>query len=109
MPDPHALADSIYKSLNESLGSILNGAAEDIEAYLEEIANDLAQAHLSGNSQLVSELEGQVLALAEVHRIRITTAAKSTFLSVVRALSSFTAAVLSGALTGVIREMNPGQ
>ena len=64
--------------ISESLYELVEGAEEDLKAYGVEIANSLIIAMRTGRADLQRELQDQVVMLAEVHRIRLNTAAKDT-------------------------------
>ena len=54
----------------EGLGEkFLQGMAEDVTAFATELAADLVLAKQEGREDLVAEIQGQVRALAEAHRL----------------------------------------
>jgi len=65
------LQQGVEVALKESFERILEGAQEDIKLYAEGIAKDLLRAIREGDSDLTGELKDQLIALAEIQRIRV--------------------------------------
>ncbi len=69
-----------WKKVVEELGSVLSdrlsglveGAAEDLEAYGKDIAKGIIVALRSGRTDLIDELRDQAIMLAEIHRIKVS-------------------------------------
>ena len=62
--------------IEDSLAELVEGAEEDLKSYGVEIANNLIIAMRTGRADLRRELQDQFVMLAEIHRIRLNTAAK---------------------------------
>ena len=62
--------------IEDSLAELVEGAEEDLKSYGVEIANSLIIAMRTGRADLRRELQDQFVMLAEIHRIRLNTAAK---------------------------------
>ena len=77
------IREELSSVISESLYELVEGAEEDLKAYGVEIANSLIISMRTGRADLRRELQDQCVMLAEIHRIRLNTAAKDVLDNVI--------------------------
>lgn len=80
------LVDGVKSSLVTGLSTIVHGAAEDIEQYAGAIGEIITGAIAEGDDAMVEEQKANLLALAEVNRIRVSASAIGILGSLVSAV-----------------------
>lgn len=74
-----SLKDKLQPVVMKALQGVIDGAAEDLQLFVAQITENIAEAGTVSDSSrqaaLISELEGQIKTVAEVNRLRINNAA----------------------------------
>lgn len=96
-PNYRQITDGIALILAEELAMVIDEAETDLQLLAEEIAPLLVSAAAVGDAEMVMEIEAQVMAIAEVHKIRVATAA----MEAVHRIAGITLRTLSIALGGM--------
>lgn len=100
------LHQAIVEQVASAVGGVVQGAAEDVRKYAGEISTSLAMAMAlpeDRRAQVLAELKGQLGALAELNRIRVSTTAQATLNTIITLASGILSSVLTafGAGLGV--------
>ena len=96
-PNYRQITDGVALILAEELTMVIDEAETDLQLLAEEIAPILVSAAAVGDEEMVREVEDQILAIAEVHKIRVATAA----MEAVHRIAGITLRTLSVALGGM--------
>lgn len=70
-------------ALTSGLQGLLEGAAEDIEAFANAIAAEMTLALSTGDDNAVRELKAQIGVIAEVNRVRVARSQESAILNLI--------------------------
>lgn len=88
--------NELVSALKEGAEGLLEGAAEDVEAYLADIAQDIVRARVAGKDIEQAHLEAQLDLLAAIHRIKVAKAANDTLMRVVGTAKRLAFGLLGG-------------
>lgn len=92
-------ATELASLLRGELSEVLSGAAQDLNNFTLDIANDMTRALRQGKDSLTDELRGQVKLLLEINRLRVRNVA-SDVLDHVLNTAMRVAAMALGNVTG---------
>ena len=95
--DWRVVTENLTGSLRNNLVGVVEGAAEDIEEYVNDIAIDMTRVLKAGKSELDSELRAQLRLVAELNRIRIANAQSAIFDQIITAALGFVSSLLASA------------
>lgn len=76
-------------ALQTALDGLLEGAAADLQQFVIEIGNDMTEAAVTGQTDLIDDLVDQLELVAEQNRIRLSNVAAETLRRTVRAVAKF--------------------
>ena len=99
-----AIVNSLKGILSDELLKVLPDVEADLQAFASQIAPVLVSAAVSGDTALRSELQAQIVAIAEINRIRGNAAAHATIIRV----ANFGLAVLSVGITAAVKAATGG-
>ena len=87
MPTTDELAQFMMGKLKEQFKELVGGATEDVDAFFAELSSDYAQAAITGNQELVNEIQGQLSMLAEKHRLNFQNSTLDTLSMVLQGVA----------------------
>ena len=92
----------VLTALKEGTEGLLEGAAEDINDYLADIAQDIIRAKAGGSKVDDEHLEAQLLILAAINKVRIKKTANDTLRRVVSTAQSLAFGFLNAGIGGIL-------
>lgn len=96
------LGERLAEILKGEAGPLLKGAGEDVDRYLKAIGESLAGAIDRGDTELTAELQAQLRALVEKHRVRANEGALAALAAAARVVLKTVLAVSPALLCGLL-------
>lgn len=95
--DWNVVTNTLADHLRGQVVDVLDGAAEDIEQFVNDISIDMTRAVRLGKSELQDELKAQLLVIAEINRVRVRNAANATLEGILNVTLSVVSPLLGNA------------
>lgn len=99
-----SIAESLKGIIAEELLKVIPDVEGDLQVIASEIAPVLVSAALSGDKALRAELEAQIVAIAEINKIRGNAAAHAA----IKRVANFALSVLSVGITAAVKGATGG-
>lgn len=96
--------DAALNLLKDGVGDLLEGAAEDIEMFLGDIARDMVVANASGRKMELQHLEAQIRILAAINKVRAAESFNQTLMGIIGVGQDLVLGLLGGINLGGARK-----
>ena len=95
--DWSVVTDNITQHLRGQLVGVLEGAADDIDQFINDISFDMTRAVRLGKTELQDELKAQLLVIAEINSVRVKNAANGVLEGILNVTLSVVSPLLGNA------------